>query len=208
MHCTRTENQAQFIDSSVKIREGFGFAHPAEQITAVQKYCTAVYGSSLWDLGSPEGERMVIACRTGHKLAWDVPRGCRTYIVQTVLAPHVDSLRACILAREVGFFRGLLTSPSHEVRVLALLAARDVRSNLGSNLALVRTLTGQDPWTAPRWGLAFALEEADRREVPEQDRWRLPYLEKLLTLRLHASYSGEKEEVKRVQSLINSLVIN
>ena len=202
------EKRAQFIDSSVKIREGFGFAHPAEQITAVQKYCTAVYGSSLWDLGSPEGDRMVNAWRTGHKLAWDVPRGCRTYIVQTVLAPHVDSLRANLLAREVGLFRGLLTSPSHEVRVLALLAARDVRSNLGSNLALVRTLTGQDPWTAPRGGLASALEEADRREVPEQDRWRLPYLEKLLTLRLQAFYSGEKEEVKRLQSLINSLVIN
>ena len=197
------EKRAQFIDSSVKIQEGFGFAHPAEKITAVQKYCTAVYSSSLWDLGSPEED-----WRTGHKLAWDVPRGCRTYIVQTVLAPHVDSLRANLLAREVGFFRGLLTSPSHEVRVLALLAARDVRSNLGSNLALVRTLTGQDPWTAPMGGLVSALEEADRREVPEQDRWRLPYLEKLLTLRLQAFYSGEKEEVKRLQSLINSLVIN
>ena len=44
------EKRAQFIDSSVKIREGFRFAHPANQITAVEKYCTAAYGSNLWDL--------------------------------------------------------------------------------------------------------------------------------------------------------------
>ena len=202
------EKRAHFIDSSVKIREGFSFAHPEEQITAVQKYYTAMYGSSLWDLGSPEGSRMVNTWGTGHKLAWDVPRACRTYMVQAVLAPHVDSLRASLLSREVGFFRGLLSSPSQEATVLALLAARDVRSNLGSNLALVRTLTRLDPWVAPRGALSVALEAADRRKVPERDKWRLPYLEKLLASRLLAFYSGEKEEVKRLQTLINSLVIN
>ena len=165
------EKRAQFIDCSVKIREGFGFAHPMEQITVVEKYCTAMYGSNLWDLGSPEGGIMVNAWRTGHKLAWDVPRGCRTYMVQEVLATHVVSLRASLLSREIGFFCGLLTSPSIEVTMLALLAVRDIRSNLGSNLALVRDLTKLDPWVTPRGTLAAALEKADRRDVPEQDRW-------------------------------------
>ena len=73
---------------------------------------------------------------TVHKLAWDVPRSCHTYLVQEVLAPHVYSLQASLLSHHVGFFRGLLTSPSSEVTVVALLAARDLRSNLGSNLAL------------------------------------------------------------------------
>ena len=39
------EKRAQFIDSSVKIQESFGFAHPHEQIVAIEKYCTAVYGT-------------------------------------------------------------------------------------------------------------------------------------------------------------------
>jgi hypothetical protein len=202
------EKRAQFIDSSVKIREGFGFAHPVEQIIAVEKYCTAMYGSNLWDLGSPEGSMMVNAWRTGHKLAWDVPRACRTYMVQEVLAPHVVSLRASLLSREIGFFRSLLASPSSEVTVLALLAARDVRSNLGSNLALVRDITKLDPWVEPQGALAAALEKADKRDVPEQDRWRLPYLQKLLAARLQAHYAADKVEVKRIQELINSLVIN
>ena len=50
------EKRAQMIDGPVKIRESFGFAHPEEQILAMAKYCSAGYGSNLWDLGSREAE--------------------------------------------------------------------------------------------------------------------------------------------------------
>ena len=130
------------------------------------------------------------------------------YLVQSVLAPHVTSLRASLLHRAVGFFRGLLARPSHEVTVVALLAARDIRSSLGSNLALVREVTGLDPWEAGRGELRAALEAADRAPVPQQDSWRAPALEKLLTARLRAHYAADKGEEGRLQGLINSLVIN
>ena len=136
------EKRRQFIDSSVKIRETFGFAHPYEQIVAVEKYCTTVYGSNLWDLRSPEANMFLSAWKTGHKLAWGVHRGCRTYLVQEVLAPHVSSLQASLLSRFHGFFRSLLESPSHEVSVVARLSARDARSNLGSNLGLLAERRG------------------------------------------------------------------
>ena len=83
----------------MKIREGFSFAHPVEQRTAVEKYCTTVYGSCLWNLDSPEASMMVNAWCTGHKLAWEVPGGCRSYLVEEVLAPHVSSLQASLLSR-------------------------------------------------------------------------------------------------------------
>ena len=63
------EKRAQLIDSSVKIRESFAFAHPSEQILAVSKYCSTAYGSNLWDLGSREAHMFTNAWRTGHKLA-------------------------------------------------------------------------------------------------------------------------------------------
>ena len=70
--------------------------HPAEVITVIEKYCTAVYGSNHWDLKSRESEMMTAVWKTGHKLVWNVPRACRTYLVQAVLAPHMASLRpAC-----------------------------------------------------------------------------------------------------------------
>ena len=148
------------------------------------------------------------AWRTGQKLAWDVPRSCHTFLVQNVLAPQDPSMRASLLSRSVGFFRGLLASPSYEVSVVALLAARDVRSSLGSNLAIVREESGLDPWMESPARLRAALELADRVPVPQLDSWRAPALEKLLSARLQAHYAGDKTEEKRLEGLILSIVTN
>ena len=164
------EKRAQFIDSSVKVRETFYFAHPQEQILATEKYCTSLYGSNLWNLTSPEAEMVFAAWRTGHKLAWGVHRGCRSYLVQQALAPHVTSLRVQILCKFRGFFRSLLYSPSSEVAVVARLAARDLRSSVGTNLALLRQETGLDPWVVGPGHLRTALLAKDRVVVPDRDK--------------------------------------
>ena len=212
MPCTRMapwcKIARRIFDSSVKIRECFFFAHPAEQIAAVEKYSTAAYGSNLWDLGSTEANMFTNAWRTGHKLAWDVPRGCHTYLVDEVLAPQVPSMKTSLLSKFVGFFRSLITSPSSEVMVVAMLAARDVRSNIGKNLTLVRETTGLDPWVARPGQLRAALNLSDRREVPELDFYRVPLLQKLLGQRLQVHYMTDVEEEERLTALINSLVVN
>ena len=72
-------------------------------------------------------------------------------IVQDVLAPDVTNLEVQLWERFHGFFfHSLLASPSYEVKVSALLASRDLRSNLGSNLAALKEKTKLDPWTAAR----------------------------------------------------------
>ena len=105
---------------------------------------------------------MTNAWRTGHRLAWDVPRHRCTFLVQAVLAPYDASLRASLLNSSVGFFRGLLDTPSNEVTVVALLAARAMRSSLGSNQALVQEESGLNPWVTARAKLWAALEAANR----------------------------------------------
>ena len=62
------EKRAIFVDTSVKLRETFSFAHPAEIITATAKYCKVAYGSNLWDYSTPEFRMMCNAWTTGHKL--------------------------------------------------------------------------------------------------------------------------------------------
>jgi hypothetical protein len=43
----------------------FLFAHPHKKILTMQKSCTSLYGSNLWDLGSTEAEMAFAAVRTG-----------------------------------------------------------------------------------------------------------------------------------------------
>ena len=89
---------------------------------------------------------------------------------------------------------------------MALLATRDIRSTLGSNLAHLRAKTGLDPWEVTKGQLKVALGRATRNEVPECDYWRPELLQKLLTARLQAHYSADLVEEERITTLINSLV--
>ena len=148
------------------------------------------------------------AWRTGHKIAWRVHRGCRSYLVQQVLAPHVTSLRVQILCKFRGFFRSLLDSPSTEVAVVARLAARDLRSSVGTNLALLQRETGLDPWVVGPGHLRAVLLDKARVVVPDQDKWRVPYLERLLAERLQAYYTADTLAEEKLTALINPIVVN
>ena len=101
-----------------------------------------------------------------------------------------------------------MDSPSHEVAVVATLAARDIRSNLGANLSLIKRETGLDPWVVGPGHLKDALQRAEIADVPESDSWRLPYLQQLLSQKMESYYRGDQEEEERLGDLINSLVIN
>ena len=148
------------------------------------------------------------AWRTSVKLAWGVPRGCRTYLLQQVLAPEVTSLRVNMLLRYRTFFRSLLESPSPEIQVAVRLAARYVQSSVGSNLALIQKESGGlDPWTSSPGQLKAALLQAEIVSGPADDAWRIPYLRRLLTERTTHFYNGDTQEEERVQSLIDSLVV-
>ena len=122
-------------------------------------------------------------------------------------SPHdeptsADALQVC------GFFRSLLDSPSSEVAVVARLAARDLCSSVGTNLALLQRETGLDPWVVGPGHLQAALLAKERVEVPDRDKWRVPYLERLLAERLQAYYIADTLAEEQLTVLINSLVVN
>ena len=125
-----------------------------------------------------------------------------------VLAPNVKNLEVTLWERFFGFFHSLLTSASQEVVILALLAYREIRSNLGANLASLKEKTKLDPWSDGKEQLSYALEKEFAIKIPDEDFRRPPFRHKLLIQRLSARYAGDKEEEERLTNLIDSLVIN
>ena len=160
--------RAEYIAKTVELREMLHFASPAEVLTATNVYCADYYGSLAGrDLGTNKASMFYNAWTIHVKLAWQVPRNTRTYLVQQVLAPGSE-----ILARFVNFFHSLRNAPSHEVLTAGLLGARDLGSVTGRNLALVTELSGQDPWTASSARVRQALMDKEIIPVPETDGWR------------------------------------
>ena len=200
------EKFAQYVDSMVKVRETFDFVQPVEVIRATNVYCSSHYFSELWDYSTDETKKYFNAWKTSMKLIWKVPRNCKTYLLQTVLAPGQFSARSTILSRFHGFFLSLLNSPCHEVQVVARMSARDMRCTLKRNLQLLEDETGLNPWTAGSHEIKLALHHQELAPVPDSDNWRITYLQKLLYSRLHAIFENDQSCEERLTSLINSLV--
>ena len=87
----------------------------------------------------------------------------------------------------------------------ALLSARDRRTTLGRNIALVEELSGQDVWAASPDRVLSALIEHETVAPPLEDIWRLLYLVKLLKQREELHLMGMKEAEEKLQGVIYSL---
>ena len=69
---------------------------------------------------------------------------------------------------------------------------------------MVKGISQLDPWTCS-YG---KLKAAELVEVPQQDKWRLPYLCSLLAQRREAYVQAMEADEKRIEELIESLVTN
>ena len=78
----------------------------------------------------------------------------------------------------------------------------------GKNLRLDQEVTNLNPWICSYVNLKAALIQAEVIAVPNEDRWRLPYLGTLLGQRREAFNMALETEEKRLTALIDSLVIN
>ena len=145
---------------------------------------------------------------TAVKLAWGCPQYTRTYILQQMLCCGFTSAKVDILSRYVKFFHSLRSSACLEVRVMSRLLARDIRSVTGKNLSHVKVVSGLDPWCTSNSKMREALVAAEVVEVPQQDRWRLPYLSSLLSQRRVAHITAQEDDEKWLTGLIDSLVKN
>ena len=202
--------RAEFIDKSVGIREAFGFASPVEILTAHKLYCSSFYGSMLWNLSGEGASQVFNAWNTAVKLSWDCPRDTRTYLLQQVLSCGLDSARTDILVRFTKFLKSLRNSPSMEVRALVNLVSRDIKTTTGSNIRLVEEASGLSAWDTTKEKMREAIGKKELVDVDDQDRWRIPYLNKLLGQRQEMSYKGLDQELEksRMDDLINSLCIH
>ena len=162
----------------------------------------------LWDLNGEGAKKVYNSWTTAVKLAWNVPRATRTFLVQSLLNSGLSSARVDIMARYGSFLRSLSLSPCYEVSVMVNLAARDIRSITGSNMRLLVESTGLNPWEFGGRRFKEELLKMEKVAIPEADCWRIRYLAELLEQRQESFYQANEEEVQRLSLLIDSLCIN
>ena len=195
--------RAQFIEASLKIQESFGFAHPREILRAIHSHAAHWYGSMLWDL---YGEKVGQICRSWNttvKVTWEVPRSTRTFLVESLLAPELPTVKQQLTSRYIRFVRNLLSSDSTEVRVVASMMVRCARSTTGKNLLNIERETSLDPLRAQPWQVRLAV---GREGFPPNEGWRWHYLKKLLDARREMATNCDNTEdiTVLIEGLCNS----
>ena len=89
---------------------------------------------------------------------------------------------------------------------MANLVSRDIRSTTGSNLRMIQETIGMSVWTTAQSRIKAAIIESQTAAAPENEEWRIPFQNKLLSHRQELSYLGEDTDTLSQQ--INSLCIN
>ena len=193
--------RGRFIENSTSMRETFKFARPDQILQAIQVHCFDMYGSMLWNLYGEQAEQYYRCWNTCVKLCWDVPRSTHTYFVDHLLAKDFRTIRQQMLARYVGFYRSLLSSPCKEVAVISRIVGLNASTNTGSNLLNMRIETGVNVMTTPISKVKEILNAPAM--IPDTDRWRLPLLVEYVQIRDELNTCCE--DTKTIDELIDSL---
>ena len=159
----------------------------------------------LWDLYGENAKKFYRTWNTCVKLSWELPRATHTYFVDNLLAATFRSFATSIKSKYVKFFQNLLTSKIQEVRLSSELVGRDASSTTGKNLIMLEQETGVSPWSSSPKEVSDILS-AIVTPVPQQDHWRLPYLQKLLTERY--KLKAEAQDTQDISFIIDNLCVN
>ena len=84
--------------------------------------------------------------------------------------------------------------------------ASDVRTTTGANLSMIERTSGHSAWDTGSDKMKDAIGQSETVQVIDNDKWRIPFLNKLLGHRQEISYLGEN--IQTISDQINSLCIN
>ena len=144
-----------------------------------------------------------------HKVGLGLAKSHKSYFLGP-LSGGLITVKWDIICRFTGFFRGLLYSPSREVKIIARLVMKDIRTTTAKNIRVLERETGGLSWRSTSGEIRkvfFKRAELD----PDTDQWRLAYLSKLLEQRDTLVYNREgedSEELVRAKELLDSLCRN
>ena len=189
--------RAQFIGQSNEILNMFKFAEPTQVLTAVQIYCCAWYGSCLWNLYGEAAGKAYRSWSATIKMAYDLPRQCRSFIVDHYLAGSLPSVRQIIIRRFINFIQKLVNSENPVIWQLSNLAVTTVKSTTGLNVHKITQEFGLDPLNDYK-----KLFFVEKTSLPSDGLDVIELLDYLLYIKNREADSGDINDIEELNTLI------
>ena len=108
---TRTDllcKRAILFEKVHEVMQQFGYLQPELVVKLLSVYSTALYGSNLWQVNSPEHLQLTKSWNTAMKIVWELPFATHTRFLESLSpVPHLESV---LTGRYLGFLNNFLRS--------------------------------------------------------------------------------------------------
>ena len=191
--CTLDSNNSMKNDISIKRGRFIGkvnsllqelhFASEEVLLNVINTHTTSFYGSPLWDLYSPDCEKLYKSWNVAMRNVLRVDRRTHRYLLEP-LTGNLLHPKAMLASRLVGFYRSQLNSPKFCVRFLMQVASNDKRTVIGKVLDMIsKECNSKIEELSPGF-----VKKTVKYAVPSDDeQWRIP-----LATNLHSIRSGRE----------------
>ena len=191
--------RGKFIGKINSLLQDLHFVAPSVLMKLVTIYCSSFYGSNLWDLYSPEVDRIFKSWNVTVRNIFKVPFTTHRFFIEPISASmHPKTM---LTSRFVKFVHSLASSHKSSVRFLVNMVKDDNRKLTGKTLSRICADTNLVRSSLSASSVKKSMEYFC---VPAGQHWKVDMVLELLNLR-EGSLEIDNFESDEVDTLINYL---
>ena len=191
--------RGKFIGKVNSLLQELHFADPAVLVKLLKIYCTSFYGSNLWDIFSPDVDRLFKSWNVSIRNIFNVPYTTHRYLIEPMSGcPHPKTM---LSSRYVKFTQSLISCSKPSVAYLARLVRNDNRTLMGRTLSKISRETNVAKAVLTSTIVSKAMLYFP---VPDDQLWRVEILQELLNVRSNSLFIHDIN-LNEISTMINFL---
>ena len=167
-----------FIQNAMELDQEFYSLPAALKMKLNLLYNSHLSSSSIWKFDSEEASHLFSSWNKNIKLIFGLPWATHKWILEEITG---SNLKVMLFARFVKFVNAIKKSRKPALKFLLSVSAADVTSLTGSNLRSIVRNTGVQ--VIPGVTHAAAVKKQTLNKIPEEDKWKVPLIHSLLTVK-------------------------
>ena len=192
--------RAILFDKVHQIQQQFGYYDPKLVINLLSIYSTTLYGSTLWQLGFDEHQKLNRAWNTAVKMIWDLPHPTHTRFLESLSpVPHLESV---LHGRYIGFLQNLGKSKKPLIRLLFGSCSSNLSSVTGENLHFLLSKYSK-PCLSALVTDKHIIKKARVSTLPAEESWKISIIEEIsLAKKSHLNLNFDEENLDEILEYI------
>ena len=158
----------------------FGYLQPELVVKLLSVYSTALYGSNLWQVNSPEHLQLTKSWNTAMKIIWELPFATHTRFLESLSpVPHLESV---LTGRYLGFLKSFLRSENCALTLIFSSCSSDMSSKTGQNIKYMQDKHKMDSM-AKLVAKKNNLKKLRVYSLPEEENWKVSLMKEVALVR-------------------------